>query len=185
MVFFGRFCRHLGRLTILGLKTTLEQPKPCSFKLARDLQIPVQMENTLNRIPAYDALEFGAAALKLRTYRHELLSANLVNADTPNYKAQDVNFASELQRQMSSAGTSRGMGLTTSHSGHIAGGLTRSDVPATFYRIPVQPSVDGNTVDPDIERGHFMKNALMTEGALGFLSSTIRTRLSAITGQAS
>ena len=143
------------------------------------------MEHTLNSIPAYDPLEFGAAALKLRTYRHELLSANLVNADTPNYKAQDIDFASELQRQLSLNGQSHGVTLVISHSKHIAAGLGNINDPQTLFRVPVQPSMDGNTVDPDIERGHFMKNALMTEGTLGFLSSTIRTRLSAITGQAS
>lgn len=142
------------------------------------------MENILNRIPAYDPLEFGATALKLRTYRHELLSANLVNADTPNFKAQDIDFASELQKHMLLGGQSGTVGLTRSHAKHMAGDLAGA-APEALYRIPVQPSMDGNTVDPDIERGHFMKNALMTEGSLGFLSSTIRTRLSAITGQAS
>jgi flagellar basal-body rod protein FlgB len=54
-----------------------------------------------------------------------------------------------------------------------------------MYRVPVQPAADGNTVDPDIERGHFVKNAMFTESALSFLGSTLRTRLSAITGQPS
>ena len=78
------------------------------------------------------------------------------------------------------------MGLATSHPDHLRGGLADQDVDhMALYRIPVQPSVDGNTVDPDLERGHFMKNAWMTEGTLSFLGSTIRTRLSAITGQPS
>jgi flagellar basal-body rod protein FlgB len=55
--------------------------------------------------------------------------------------------------------------------------------PNKMFRVPVQPSVDGNTVDPDIERGHFVKNSFFTESALSFLGSTLRTRLSAITGQ--
>ena len=50
----------------------------------------------MNTVPRYDPLMFGEVALKLRTYRHELLGANLVNADTPNFKAQDIDFASAL-----------------------------------------------------------------------------------------
>jgi flagellar basal-body rod protein FlgB len=54
-----------------------------------------------------------------------------------------------------------------------------------MYRVGVQPAKDGNTVDPDIERGHFVKNAFFTEAALNFLGSTLRSRMSAITGQPS
>ena len=144
-----------------------------------------EKENTLNRIPAYDSLEFSAAALKLRTFRHELLGANLVNADTPNYKARDIDFTSELQKQLPLVRAEIDLTLTTSHNKHIARGGTQDANLQALYRIPVQPAIDGNTVDPDLERGHFMKNALMTEAALGFLSSTIRSRLSAITGQSS
>ena len=139
----------------------------------------------MNRIPAHDPLDFGVTALKLMTHRHELLSANLVNADTPHFKARDIDFAGELKKQLSGQATSIDLGLATSHSGHLRGSWDTEVDPMALYRIPVQPSVDGNTVDPDLERGHFMKNAWMTEGALNFLGSTIRTRLSAITGQPS
>ena len=54
-----------------------------------------------------------------------------------------------------------------------------------LYRIPVQPAIDGNTVDPDLERGHFVKNSFFTESAISFLGSSLRSRLSAITGQPS
>jgi hypothetical protein len=55
------------------------------------------MEHIMNRIPAHDPLDFGVTALKLMTHRHELLSANLVNADTPHFKARDIDFAGELR----------------------------------------------------------------------------------------
>jgi flagellar basal-body rod protein FlgB len=76
------------------------------------------------------------------------------------------------------------LGLDRTHRAHIAIPVTTQG-PERLYRVPVQPSVDGNTVDPDVERGHFVKNAFFTESALTFLGSTIRGRLSAITGQPS
>lgn len=139
---------------------------------------------TMNRVPAFDPLAFGAAAVRLRSLRQEVLTANIVNADTPNFKARDIDFASALQAELTGAGTAKTVGLTLTHPAHIAvRGVANS--PEQLYRIPVQPAVDGNTVDPDVERGHFVKNAMFTEAALSFLGSTIRTRISAITGQAS
>ena len=155
------------------------------IRLARELRSRFQMETMMNRTPAYDPLEFGAAALKLLTHRHELLGANLVNADTPNFKARDIDFASELNRQMNGVSVRGELGLSISNARHMRLAMDGENQPSALYRIPVQPSVDGNTVDPDIERTHFMKNAWMTEGTLSFLGSTIRTRLSAITGQPS
>jgi flagellar basal-body rod protein FlgB len=138
----------------------------------------------MNSVPRYDPLMFGEVALKLRTYRHELLGANLVNADTPNFKAQDIDFASALSQHLEGRLPKRGVGLDLTHQAHLQGRITETG-PQKFFRIPVQPSVDGNTVDPDLERGHFSKNAMFTEAALNFLGSTLKTRLSAITGQAS
>jgi flagellar basal-body rod protein FlgB len=153
--------------------------------LARLLLRTKQQESILSRIPEHDPLEFGAAALKLLTARHELLGANLVNADTPNFKARDFSFATELSKQLGGVDQVEGVSLHITHSEHIGFDAGNGNAPHMLYRIPVQPSVDGNTVDPDIERTHFIKNAMLTQSALGFLSSTIRTRLSAITGQAS
>lgn len=138
----------------------------------------------MNLVPRYDTLAFGEHALKLRTYRHELLSANLVNADTPNYLAKDIDFAQTLQAQLKGLQPQQGVNLQRTHQAHIAGQVNVTG-PEVLYRTPVQPAVDGNTVDPDIERGHFVKNAMFTEAAISFLGSSIRSRLSAITGQPS
>jgi flagellar basal-body rod protein FlgB len=138
----------------------------------------------VNTVPRYDPLAFGETALKLRTYRHEVLSSNLVNADTPNYKARDVDFPSVLAARLSGQLDPTSLGLDLTHEAHIAVPV-RVGGPNKMFRVPVQPSVDGNTVDPDIERGHFVKNSFFTESALSFLGSTLRTRLSAITGQPS
>jgi flagellar basal-body rod protein FlgB len=135
--------------------------------------------------PAHDPLRFGEAALRLRTLRQEILTGNMVNADTPGYRARDIDFAGELSRAMAGSGSRGGLGLTTTHSAHRPGRPGSPEGVKTLYRIPVQPAIDGNTVDPDLERGHFVKNSFFTETALSFLGSTLRSRLSAITGQPS
>jgi flagellar basal-body rod protein FlgB len=138
----------------------------------------------VNTVPQFDPLSFGETALKLRSLRHELLSSNLVNADTPNYKARDIDFQSVLMQRLTGRSTPSSVSLDRTHAGHLS--MTSSvQSPQQMYRVGVQPSLDGNTVDPDIERGHFVKNAFFTEAALSFLGSTLRTRLSAITGQPS
>ncbi len=138
----------------------------------------------VNTVPQFDPLTFGETALKLRSLRHELLSSNLVNADTPNYKARDIDFQSVLMQRLSSQALPTSVSLDRTHQGHIR--VTSSmQSPQQMFRMGVQPSLDGNTVDPDIERGQFVKNAFFTEAALSFLGSTLRTRLSAITGQPS
>ena len=137
----------------------------------------------MNAAPRFDPLQFGETALKLRTYRHELLSANLVNADTPNYKARDIDFPQALQMHLTGQLPKNSLGMDVTHLMHIAGRITATG-PQQLFRVPVQPSADGNTVDPDIERGHFVKNSMMTEASLSFLGSTLKTRLSSITGQA-
>ena len=136
----------------------------------------------VNTTPAFDPVQFGETVLRLRSQRHELLSANLVNADTPGFKARDMDFQTVLAQKLSGAVSAEPLKRT--HGAHLAGSRTGADASALF-RVPVQPAVDGNTVDPDLERGQFVKNAFMTEGALSFLGSTLRSRLSAITGQPS
>ena len=137
----------------------------------------------MNPVPRFDPLTFGETALKLRTYRHELLSANLVNADTPNYKARDIDFSNVLEQQLQGKLPQHSLRMQRTDRRHLAG-LVSTTGPEHLFRVPVQPSADGNTVDPDIERGNFVKNAMLTEATLGFLGSTLKSRLSSITGQA-
>ena len=134
-------------------------------------------------VPQYDPMAFGEAALKLRSYRQELIASNLVNADTPGYKAKDIAFGDVLREQMAGASKSEGLSLSVTNTKHLS--VNGSFDPSIQYRQAIQPALDGNTVDPDVERTEFAKNSFMTEATLNFLSSTIRTRLSAITGQPS
>lgn len=131
-----------------------------------------------------DPMVFGEAALRLRSYRHELLASNLVNSDTPNYKARDIDFKESLTRRLAGLDRDSSLYLSTTNARHLQiDGKPNS--PESYFRVPVQPSVDGNTVDADLERSHFVKNAMYVESTLAFLTSTIKTRLTAITGQPS
>ena len=139
----------------------------------------------MNAVPKYDSLLFNEAALKLRTRRQEILANNLANSDTPGFKARDIDFAKTLEDELTGkTRNSSSITLVTTHQAHIAIKPSQED-PSLLYRIPSQPSMDGNTVDGDLELSQFTKNSVFTEAALTFLGGTIRSRLSAITGQSS
>jgi flagellar basal-body rod protein FlgB len=139
----------------------------------------------MNAVPKYDSLLFNEAALKLRTRRQEILANNLANSDTPGFKARDIDFAKTLEDELTGkTRNSSSITLAITHQAHITIKPSQED-PGLLYRIPSQPSMDGNTVDGDLELSQFTKNSVFTEAALTFLGGTIRSRLSAITGQSS
>jgi len=138
----------------------------------------------MNAVPKYDPLSFGETALKLRTYRQQVLGNNLTNSDTPTFKARDIDFASVLENQLQGQDDSKSLSLATTDGRHLPG-TTVVDDPKLLYRIPIQPSMDGNTVDSDVELSEFTKNSVFTQSALTFLGGTIKGRMSAITGQPS
>ncbi|MCR4299002.1 MAG: flagellar basal body rod protein FlgB [Gallionella sp.] len=128
-----------------------------------------------------DALRFQQTALSLRAARQELLASNIANADTPNYKARDVNFASALQNAL--AGTTTELPTVKTSSMHLEGNSGASILGApVMYRRPVQPSADGNTVDMDVERAQFADNALRYEASVRFVSEQMKAMLTAIQG---
>ena len=138
----------------------------------------------MNAVPKYDPLSFGETALKLRTYRQQVLGNNLTNSDTPTFKARDIDFAGVLENQLQGQDSSKSLSLATTDGRHLPG-TTVVDDPKLLYRIPIQPSMDGNTVDSDVELSEFTKNSVFTQSALTFLGGTIKGRMSAITGQPS
>lgn len=128
-----------------------------------------------------EALRFQQAALNLRAARQELLASNVANADTPNYKARDVDFASALRNAM--GGTSEELPVVQTSPAHMAGAAGESIMGApVMYRRPLQPSADGNTVDMDVERAQFADNALRYEASVMFVSAKLKGILSAIQG---
>lgn len=106
---------------------------------------------------------FQERALGVRAYRQELIASNIANADTPGYKAVDIDFAEALRVARSIANTPP-FSLATTASGHIQGKAHSSPSPYPLkYHVPTQPSADGNTVDMDVERAKFAENAVMWE----------------------
>jgi flagellar basal-body rod protein FlgB len=128
-----------------------------------------------------DALRFNQTALSLRAARQELIASNIANADTPNFKAKDIDFASALKGAMSGAGPKLQMAATA--AAHLNGddGKTVMGAPLQ-YRNASQPSADGNTVDMDVELAQFADNALRYEASVKFVSDDIKKILTAIQG---
>jgi flagellar basal-body rod protein FlgB len=124
-------------------------------------------------------------ALKLSAQRSELLAANMANADTPNYKARDVDFKTALAATQAGSGNLQMTPTGSSNAQRIA--LTQttgggSDA-ATLYRVPLAPSLDGNTVDGQVEQANFAQNAIRYQASLSFLNGKFRSLMTAITGQ--
>lgn len=118
-------------------------------------------------------------ALLLRSKRMGVLASNIANADTPGYKAQDLSFNQALR---AASGQGQGLQLKQDQSGQIASTGAAGGV-KTMYRVPEQPSLDGNTVDMEQERVHFMKNAVSYQTTLSFLSGRIKSLNTALKGQ--
>jgi len=138
----------------------------------------------LNKLDS--ALGFHQNALRIRAQRQELIAGNIANADTPNFKARDIDFKSAMQeanKQMA------GSGLTTAKTSakHLDGAATNNVNSAgpgePLFRPVVQGSVDGNTVDMDMERNEFTDNAIRYQASLQMMNGQIKKMLTAIKGQ--
>ena len=129
------------------------------------------------------ALGIHEPALQLRSRRAEVLANNLANADTPGFKARDMDFKAELNRHSRGAGNELNVSLSKTQSGHLdGGGMAGGDVTLGF-RGPHQRSVDGNTVEDQVEHAAFMKNALDFQASFMMLNKKFKGLSSAITGQ--
>jgi flagellar basal-body rod protein FlgB len=143
-----------------------------------------------------EMMRFQETALNLREKRQQVLASNIANADTPNFKARDIDFNKALQTALSSSSNAGGTstsstasaGLTKTTFTHLSGnGSTGSadsiDGVPLLYSNPAQGSIDGNTVDMDMQRNAFTDNAMRYEASLTFISSKIKSMLTAIQGQ--
>ncbi len=129
-----------------------------------------------------EALRFHQTALNLRAQRQELLASNIANADTPDYKARDVDFTKALQGALSRTAPASA-GLVRTAASHLAGaGSAAIGGAPLLYRIGQQGSVDGNTVDMDVERNQFTDNALRYEAGVTLIGEEIKELLVAIRG---
>lgn len=149
-----------------------------------------------------DYLRFNQSALQLRSYRQQLLASNIANADTPHYKARDIDFASKLKEKLgieqAPPDKNGKLALTKTSPAHIPplelaltsplhlhGKLDDSQKTAKkaeepLYRDVIQGSVDGNTVDMDVERNNFTDNAIRYEAGITSVNGQIKAMLNAI-----
>lgn len=130
-----------------------------------------------------EALRFQETALSLRAQRQQLLASNIANADTPNYKARDVDFSKALEGALAARASETTPGLTKTSTVHLSGtGNTGPGGAPLLYRSVQQGSVDGNTVDMDVERNQFADNGIRYEAGLTMISAQIKGLLTAIQG---
>jgi len=118
-----------------------------------------------------------AQALPLRGERLKLIASNLANADTPGYKAKDLDFDAALR-----ASTDAPPLRTTNHQ-HFAFPARPGVLPFQFQRAELQPSLDGNSVDAHAERAAFGRAALEYRASVNFIEGKVHTLMTAITGQ--
>jgi flagellar basal-body rod protein FlgB len=121
----------------------------------------------------------------LRAYRQEVLASNIANADTPNYKARDIDFKAALEAATAGRGA---FAMARTSPRHLAGqagdGFANAPAGAQLrYRTEYQANVDGNTVNMDVERSAFAENAVQLEAALTFLKKRFDGLQTAIQGQ--
>lgn len=122
------------------------------------------------------AIGIHAQTAILRAKRAEILAANLANADTPHYKARDLDFSALLNDELG------GVALSRTRGRHLAAGEGDLGDVELMYRVPAQASLDQNTVDVQAERAAFLDNAIRYQASLRFLESKLTGLLSAFRG---
>ena len=120
--------------------------------------------------------EVHSKALGIRNRRNEILASNIANAATPNYKARDVDFESELARSLNVGP------ISSTNNRHINVG-SRSLPGKVQYRQSLNPSMDGNTVELAVEQMEFAENATRYQTTLNFINSKIQGLMGAIRGE--
>ncbi len=125
-----------------------------------------------------NALGIHEDALHLRSRRAEVLANNLANADTPGFKARDIDFKAALNN----ASEQQEMAMQRSNPGHIdeRGGSGEAEL---LYRNPLQPAIDGNTVDAQVEMANYTRNAMDFQASFQFLNGRFQGLMTAIRGE--
>ena len=121
--------------------------------------------------------EVYSKALGIRNQRNEILASNIANAATPNFKARDLSFDDQIKKHAPSIGP-----LEVTHSRHLATAINvgRDKI---LFRDPINPSMDGNTVELAVEQMEFSENTMRYQTTLNFLNSRITGLMSAIRGE--
>ena len=124
------------------------------------------------------ALGIHPKTLQLRTQRAEVLAHNIANADTPGYKAKDIDFAAFLESHQTDTTDMKRTHAT--HQRALFDEFARSDI---RYRIPSHPSLDVNTVDTHEEKSAYVENALRFQASFRFLNGKFTGLITALKGE--
>ncbi len=127
-----------------------------------------------------NALGIHPDALRLREKRSVVLASNMANADTPNYKAVDLDFQSVL-KQTTDEEQRKHLRLETTHPAHIAPPQLSLNG-ELLYRNPNQPAIDGNTVEAHVEQAKYSENAVQYQASLRFINGSFADLKTALRG---
>ncbi len=125
-----------------------------------------------------NSLGIHPTALTTRAERSEVLANNMANADTPGFKARDFDFQAILKGEVEQR---RSLAVSRTNARHLEGRATAEQ--QLDYRVPHQPAIDGNTVDPHYEHAQFTENALGYDASFEFLNSKFMGLRNALRGE--
>ena len=119
-------------------------------------------------------------ALNMQSHRAQILGSNLANADTPGYKAKDIDFKSALAAASDSSIPSAPMRITNTKHIEPEGYVFGAEM---MYRIPMQASLDGNSVESQVEMAEFSENAMRYMMSLRIVNGRLNSILTAFRGE--
>lgn len=157
--------------------------KDSSVQMACELLFPRHAEKRLTieegKVIDFDkALGVHVQALDAYSQRAKILASNIVNSDTPGFKARDIDFRSVLAQK-----TNQSVRLETTEFDHMSDPGSVGTQATLMYRTPMQPSLDGNTVDSQTEIAAFSENAMRYQATLQFLSGKFKGMIAALRGE--
>lgn len=127
--------------------------------------------------------DYRLQVMNLRAARQQVLASNIANADTPGYKARDIDFRAALARIQAGDGALGRVELTRTSARHLESRGTAPGGAPLLFRSALQPSIDGNTVDMNVEIAQFAENAVRMQADIAFMQSRISGLQRAIQGQ--
>ena len=134
----------------------------------------------MNTLDNYFGLN--AQSILARSKRAEILASNIINADTPNYKAKDLDFNNILNSNKN-VFSIKPVSVNTTHTEHITENKSNPFSSQTKFRIPEHSSLDGNTVDAHVEKSKFAENAVRYQISLSMLNNKIQGLISTLRGE--
>ena len=125
-------------------------------------------------------MELYQHALELRSQRANVLANNIANADTPGYKARDIDFQQMLRQRLGEG--SDLVSVQTSDANHFSTVSQADTITGLKFCNPINPAIDGNTVDAQQEKTEFVRNTMEYQAAFEFLNGKVKSLMSAIRG---